>query len=78
MPLPPKETRTPEQRQAHNEKMKRYYEKHPEQRQKCIERIMSRYYSDESYRELVKARARERRLRLKASECRDISVLLSA
>lgn len=50
-----------ERRRKHNEKMKRYFCNNPEQRQKKSQRVCERYRTDETYREAVKARARERR-----------------
>ncbi len=65
MPLPKVEHRTDDDREKHNNRMKRYYSNHPEQRQKVIDRIKDRYATDEAYRELVKERTKQRRLRLK-------------
>jgi hypothetical protein len=65
MPLPKVEHRTDDEREKHNTRMKRYYANHPEQRQKVIEKIKDRYATDEAYRELVKERTKQRRLRLK-------------
>lgn len=70
MPEPDHAADRETQRRKHNEKMKRYYERHPEQRRKKIDRIKERYSTDEAYRAAVKARAAERLLHLKkANEC---------
>ncbi len=65
MPRAKVEHRTDQIREQHNIRMKRYYSNHPEQREKLIEKIKNRYATDETYRELVKQRSKERKLRLK-------------
>ncbi len=65
MPRAKVEHRSDKVREQHNICMKRYYINHPEQREKLIEKIKNRYATDETYRELVKQRSKERRLRLK-------------
>ncbi len=71
MPLPKVDGRTDEQRAKHNERMKRYYANHPEQRQIAINRIKERYATDPEFRERVKTQARERKQRLKDTKTDD-------
>lgn len=58
MPRPKSDARTDEQRAAHNERMKRYFAAHPEQRQKSINRIKAKYHGDPEYRARVLANAK--------------------
>lgn len=67
MPLPKVDGRTDEQRAKHNERMKRYYANHPEQRQITINRIKERYATDPEFRERVKTQARERKAKLRTA-----------
>jgi len=66
MPLPKSDDRTPEVRAKHNERMKRYFAKHPEQREKTISRIMDKYHTDPEYRARVLANGKAWRERKKA------------
>lgn len=50
MPLPINESRSAEKRASHNAAMKKYWETHPEQRRKNIDRIIDRYHNDPEYR----------------------------
>ena len=68
MPLPKSDGRTDEVRAKHNERMKRYYAKHPEQREKTISRIMDKYHSDPEYRARVLANGKAWRERKKAEK----------
>ena len=63
--LTPEEFNTLRNRSLHNERMKRYYIAHPEQRWKLIQKIKNKYNTDEAYREKVKERSRLYRLRQK-------------
>ncbi len=53
MPLPKSDGRT-ESKAKHDERTKRYYASHPEQRQGTIERIKKRYPADFELRKRVK------------------------
>ena len=66
MPLPKSDNRSDEVRAKHNERMKRYFAAHPEQRRKTIDRVMSKYHSDPDYRARVLANGKAWRERKKA------------
>ena len=55
------------QRRLNNEKMKKYFREHPDQAKKKSDRVLAKYHSHEAYRARVIERARERRLRLRAT-----------
>lgn len=76
MPRPKVEHRTDKERELHKNRMKRYFDSHPEQRAKISDNIKDRYKSDPAFKEMVKERSKQRRLRLKEIKLAQIMPVL--